>query len=346
MKLTDFNYYLPKHLIAQRPLPYRDQSKLLVMDRKSGQFEDSTFKQLLNYLLPDDTLVLNETKVIPARLFGLTPSGRRIEVLIHSPSVEGLWQALIKPVRKAKDGLELTFSPELFGQLMKDNQKGWWIRFRYSGDFLQILNRSGQMPIPPYIKRKSDEEDNHRYQTIYATKQGAIAAPTAGLHFTQQILDHLKQKGINLAYLTLHVGIATFKPIKTAEIEDHQITREYYSIPQETANIINQTKGRVIAVGTTTVRALESAPLPDQMPEKGERLPLAASLEGWTELFIYPGYRFKVIDGLLTNFHLPCSTLLVLVSAFAGRENIMAAYEYAIKQQYRFYSYGDAMLIL
>lgn len=341
MKLANFDYYIPPHLIAQMPLKNRSQSRLLVLNKDNGEIADKPFGQIIDYFQPEDTLVLNNTRVIPARLFGISHNGEKIEILIHTPSSEsGLWQALIKPAKRVKrDNMEFIFSNELTGKITRDRQGKWQIRFNYQGEFFNILDKIGKIPIPPYIKREVTLEDNERYQTVYASEKGAVAAPTAGLHFTKEMLDAIKQKGVSIVRITLHVGVGTFKPIRVENIEDHQMMPEYYKISQESAQIINQTRGKIIAVGTTTVRALESS-------ARGLSVKEISSSSGWTDIFIYPGYKFKVVDALITNFHLPCSTLLMLVSAFAGKENILTAYQYAIKEQYRFYSYGDAMLIV
>lgn len=345
MKLANFDYYLPPHLIAQMPHKNRSQSRLLVLNRDTGEIEDKPFEQIIDYFQPGDTLVLNDTRVIPARLFGISHDGKKIEILIHTPLSEtGLWKALIKPAKRVKrDNMEFTFSNELTGKITRDEQGKWQIKFNYQGEIFNILDKIGKIPIPPYIKREVTLEDYERYQTVYSSEKGAVAAPTAGLHFTKEILDAIKQKGVSIAKITLHVGVGTFKPVRVKDIEKHQMMPEYYQISQESAQIINQTKGKIIAVGTTSVRALESS--------AKSRIGCLFVREispsnGWTDIFIYPGYKFRVIDALITNFHLPCSTLLMLVSAFAGLENILTAYQHAIKEQYRFYSYGDAMLIV
>jgi S-adenosylmethionine:tRNA ribosyltransferase-isomerase len=364
MKLSDFDYYLPKELIAQQPLPKRDESKLLVLDRKKGKVEDRVFKDIIEYLAPDDTLVLNDTKVFPARLFGVNElKNNQIEILLHkkyhknkalhftnlefleyralklsrySHTQQEIWEVLIKPAKKVKVGTKLQFGDELIGEVVEKKGNRGYIKFEYEGDFFKILEKIGKTPLPPYIKREPNKADIEQYQTIYAKHRGAIAAPTAGLHFTKELLKKISDKGIKLVFITLHVGIGTFSPIRKEHIIEHHMEEEYYEISKESAKIINETKGKVVVVGTTTVRALETA------NTKCKIIPSS----GFTDLFIYPGFEFKVTDALITNFHLPKTTLLILVSAFAGRENILSAYKHAINKKYRFYSYGDAMLII
>lgn len=339
MLVSDFDYYLPEELIAQHPIEPRDHSRLLVLDRTTGALSDQNFYNLPEYLQPGDTLVFNNTKVIPARLMGTkAETGGRIEVFLLNRVAGDEWETLVKPGKRARPGTIIEFSPELKCEVLKTTDFGGRIvRFSYDGIFEEILDRLGEMPLPPYIKARLADKD--RYQTVYARERGSAAAPTAGLHFTPQLLAKLEQQGINLAFITLHVGLGTFRPVSVDNITEHVMHREYYSVSQETAALINQTKQsgrRVIAVGTTAVRTLETATASG----------LVESKSGWTDIFIYPGYKFKIIDALITNFHLPQSTLLMLISALANREQILAAYQHAVAERYRFFSFGDAMLIL
>ncbi|MBM7855120.1 S-adenosylmethionine:tRNA ribosyltransferase-isomerase [Desulfohalotomaculum tongense] len=343
-KTTDYDYHLPEELIAQEPLSKRDRSRLLVLHRESGLIEHRQFNHIGEYLRPGDTLVINDTKVLPARLYGRRKNtGAKIEVLLLEQLEGSRWEVLVKPGRRAKVGDTIVFDDGRRVLMEADiidstDTGGRVLEFTYSGQFLELLDRIGTMPLPPYIKKEL--QDKQRYQTVYAQREGSAAAPTAGLHFTRELLQQLQQQGINVARVLLHVGLGTFRPVKVEDIREHKMHREYYEITPETAGIINKTKergGRVIAVGTTSVRTLETA-----AGEDGEIHPA----KGWTDIFIYPGYKFKCIDGLITNFHLPKSTLLMLVSAFAGREKIMAAYQEAVKKEYRFFSFGDAMLII
>lgn len=368
IKLSDFDYYLPQGLIAQQPLSKRDESRLLVLHRQNGKIEDRTFKDLSEYLTPDDTLVLNDTKVFPARLFGIDElKNKKIEILLIKNMVmpasllaqEQIWEVLIKPAKKVNVGTKLQFGDKLIGELVDKKGCRGYIKFEYDGDFFEVLQEVGKTPLPPYIKREVNESDIKQYQTIYARQQGAIAVPTAGLHFTKELLEKIKNKGVNLAFITLHVGAGTFSPIRKEDIIEHQMDEEYYEVSSEAAEIINQTKGKIIVVGTTTMRTLETIvknPKSEfQNPKSKIRIPNSKiqnpkfsilPSSGWTDLFIYPGFNFKVSDMLITNFHLPKTTLIILVSAFAGREKILSAYQHAINKGYRFYSYGDAMLIV
>ncbi len=339
MKKSDFYFDLPEELIAQTPLEKRDSSRLMVLDRNSGEIEHKHFHDILKLINPGDCLVLNNSRVLPARLIGTRETGGAVEVLLLRDLGDGEWECLTKPGRKTRTGAKLSFGDsalgaEVIGELEDGKRR---VKFSYDGIFLEILEQLGQMPLPPYIHEKLDNPE--RYQTVYSKEVGSAAAPTAGLHFTNELLDKLKKNGINIAYVTLHVGLGTFRPVKAEDLRDHQMHSEYYEIPDETVDIIKRTKksgGRVIAVGTTSCRTIESA--------YGENGELIAN-SGWTDIFIYPGYKFKVLDALITNFHLPESTLIMLVSALAGKENVMNAYNCAIAEKYRFFSFGDAMFI-
>ncbi len=341
MNLHDFYYHLPQDLIAQDPLADRSASRLLLLDRKTGETRHSVFREIVDFLRPVDCLVLNDTKVIPARLIGSKiGTDAKIEVLLLKRREERVWETLVKPGRKARPGAKIRFGEGLLeGEVLDVVEDGnRLIRFSYDGIFEEILDRLGQMPLPPYITHQL--ADKNRYQTVYAKHDGSAAAPTAGLHFTQELLEEIREKGVRIAHVTLHVGLGTFRPVKVEHIEEHHMHSEYYRVEEEEARLVNETKaqgGRVIAVGTTSCRTLESAAGADGILRAGS---------GWTDIFIYPGYEFRVIDGLITNFHLPESTLLMLVSAFAGRESIMAAYEEAVRERYRFFSFGDAMLVV
>ena len=346
MKLSEFYYDLPEELIAQHPMKKRDESRLLVLDKKTGEIEHKQFKNILEYLKPEDCLVLNETRVVPARIFGkregvVTPNGvesSTIEMLLLKDFGENKWEVLVKPGRKCKVGTRICFGKKLVAEVLEILEDGNRIvRLEYNGILNEILDEIGVMPLPPYIHEKL--KDKERYQTVYSRVEGSSAAPTAGLHFTSELLEEIKKIGIRIAKVTLHVGLGTFRPVKEENIEEHKMHSEYFEISEEACQIINETKkngGRVICVGTTSCRTVESAADENGVlkPQKGE-----------TEIFIYPGYRFKVLDCLITNFHLPESTLLMLVSALAGKENIMKAYEIAVKERYRFFSFGDAMFI-
>ena len=346
MKLKDFDYFLPQELIAQQPLKERDHSRLMVLYRKGKRIEHSFFYNIGSYLRSGDLLVANNTRVIPARLFGKKITGGKVEILLLSPIDKTIkkWQCLVRARKRPKDGTIVYFHPSLKGTLYQ-NSSEWIISFEIDQQNIEdIIEKIGHVPLPPYIKRPKDnpqqELDRDRYQTVFSSKKGAVAAPTAGLHFSDSLIESLKSKGIEIVFITLHVGLGTFKPIRTEEIEKHKMHPEYFELPEETAHIINTAKRqgcRIISVGTTTTRVLESQANPD-----GTVKPAT----GYTDLFIYPGFKFKVIDAMITNFHLPKSTLLLLVSAFAGREFIMTAYREAIAKRYRFYSYGDAMLII
>ena len=332
MKTSDFYYDLPKELIAQDPLEDRSSSRLLHLSMKDGSMEHRHFTDILDYLKKGDCLVINDTRVIPARLYGhKEETGALIEILLLKRRENDIWECLVKPGKKARPGAKITFGDGI----LKGNRL---IQFHYDGIFEEILDQLGEMPLPPYITHKL--KDKNRYQTVYAKNDGSAAAPTAGLHFTKELLEQVKAKGVNIAHVTLHVGLGTFRPVKVDDVEQHHMHSEFYMVEEDQAKLINDTKkqgGRVISVGTTSCRTLESA-----TDENG----ILRAGSGWTEIFIYPGYRFKMIDGLITNFHLPESTLMMLVSALAGKEHIMAAYEEAVRQKYRFFSFGDAMLIL
>ncbi len=341
MKTSDFYYDLPQELIAQDPLEDRSASRLLHLDPVTGEIEHRTFKDVVQYLNPGDCLVINDTRVIPARLYG-TKEGTEagIEILLLKRKPDDVWETLVKPGKKAKIGTRISFGDGiLMGEVIDIVEEGnRLIRFTYDGIFEEILDRLGEMPLPPYITHKL--KDKERYQTVYAKHEGFAAAPTAGLHFTESLLEEIEKKGVHIAHVTLHVGLGTFRPVKVEDVTQHHMHSEFYVVEEEQAKLINDAKKRgnkVISVGTTSRRTLESA--------AGEDGILRAQ-SGWTDIFIYPGYQFKVIDGLITNFHLPESTLLMLVSALAGKEHIMAAYEEAVKEKYRFFSFGDAMLVV
>ncbi len=340
MDVKDFYYDLPEELIAQDPLEDRSSSRLMVLDKNTGAIQHRIFKDILDYLNPGDCLVLNNTKVIPARLFGVKEGTEaKIEILLLKRRENDIWETLVKPGKKAKPGTKISFGNGLLvGEVIDVVEDGnRLIQFTYEGIFEEILDQLGQMPLPPYITHQL--ADKNRYQTVYAKYDGSAAAPTAGLHFTKELLAAVKEKGVDIAEVTLHVGLGTFRPVKVDNILDHHMHSEFYMISQEAADKINHAKEsghRVIAVGTTSTRTMESA-----ADENGK----LHECSGWTEIFIYPGYQFKVIDALITNFHLPESTLVMLVSALAGREHILAAYEEAVKERYRFFSFGDAMFI-
>ncbi|MDR1067226.1 MAG: tRNA preQ1(34) S-adenosylmethionine ribosyltransferase-isomerase QueA [Clostridiales bacterium] len=337
MKKSDFHFELPKELIAQTPTPERDASRLLVLDKARNETYHTTFSNIVEYIKPGDCLIINDTKVIPARLLGKSAkTGANVEIFLLKQLKDDIWETLVKPGKRLKQGDSAVFGDILTARAESVTEDGKRVvRFFYQGIFEAILDKLGEMPLPPYIKRKL--EDKSRYQTVYAKNAGSVAAPTAGFHFTRKILDDIRQKGANIAEITLHVGLGTFRPVKTENIFDHHMHEEWYEISRLNADIINGRSGRAIAVGTTSCRAIESA-----ADELGRVRPGV----GTTDIFIYPGYEFKITDGLTTNFHLPESTLIMLVSAFAGRENALSAYEDAIKRRYRFFSFGDAMLIL
>ena len=340
MNVKDFYFDLPQELIAQDPLEDRSSSRLLVLDRKTGEMEHRVFRDITEYLRPGDCLVVNNTKVIPARLLGVKEdTGAGIEILLLKRKADNVWETLVKPGKKARPGARIVFGDGILkGEVLEVVDEGnRLIRFEYDGIFEEILDRLGQMPLPPYITHQL--KDKNRYQTVYAEHDGSAAAPTAGLHFTPELLEEIQAKGVRLAHVTLHVGLGTFRPVKVEDVSQHHMHSEYYVVEEEQARLINDTRasgGRVICVGTTSCRTLESAADEDGILRAGS---------GWTDIFIYPGYRFKIMDALITNFHLPESTLLMLVSAFADKEKIMKAYEEAVRQRYRFFSFGDAMFI-
>ena len=340
MRTSDFYYELPQELIAQDPLEDRSSSRLMHLSMADGSIEHRHFRDILDYLNEGDTLVINDTKVIPARLYGhKEETGAVIEILLLKRRENDIWECLVKPGKKARPGAKITFGDGILeGEIIDVVDEGnRLIQFHYEGIFEEILDQLGEMPLPPYITHKL--KDKNRYQTVYAKNEGSAAAPTAGLHFTKELLEQVKAKGVNIAHVTLHVGLGTFRPVKVDDVEQHHMHSEYYVVEEDQAKLINDTKkngGRVIAVGTTSCRTLESATGEDGVLKAGS---------SWTEIFIYPGYHFKMIDSLITNFHLPESTLMMLVSALAGKEKIMHAYEEAVKERYRFFSFGDAMLI-
>ncbi|MBQ1351547.1 MAG: tRNA preQ1(34) S-adenosylmethionine ribosyltransferase-isomerase QueA [Oscillospiraceae bacterium] len=341
MKTKDFYYELPQELIAQTPIPQRDSSRLMYLQKQTGTWSHLHFYDLPSLLQPGDCLVLNDSKVLPARLLGYRmPSGGAVELVLLKDKGDDIWECLARPGRRLQPGAKVQFGNGLLrGEIVEKSEGGTrLVRFSYEGIFLELLEQLGKMPLPPYIT--TELKDGNRYQTVYSKELGSAAAPTAGLHFTEELLKKLEQMGVSLAYITLHVGLGTFRPVKADKIEDHEMHAEFCRIPKETADCINETKkrgGRVICVGTTSCRTLESFSKADGTVEE---------TAGWTDIFIYPGYRFKVLDGLITNFHLPESTLLMLVSAVAGREQIMNAYAEAVKEKYRFFSFGDAMILL
>lgn len=358
MDVKEFYYELPRELIAQDPLEDRSGSRLLVLNRQTGELEHKHFSEILDYLTPQDCLVINNTRVIPARLFGEKEGTQaKIELLLLKRRENDVWETLVKPGKKAKPGTRILFGGGLLkGEILDVVEDGnRLIQFTYEGIFEEILDELGQMPLPPYITHQL--EDKERYQTVYAKYDGSAAAPTAGLHFTKELLDDIRARGIPIAEVTLHVGLGTFRPVKVEKIQEHHMHSEYFELNEEAAGIINDTKrkgGRVFCVGTTSCRTLESAakmrmekgfPMGDAQA-KGARRTWVEPCSGWTDIFIYPGYQFQVLDALITNFHLPESTLVMLVSALAGRENILHAYGEAVRDRYRFFSFGDAMLII
>lgn len=339
LKTSDFNFELPEELIAQTPLAQRDSSRLLTLNKVTGQIAHHHFYDIVDMLRPGDCLVMNNSRVLPARLIGHRETGGACEVLLLIDRGENTWECLVRPGRKLKPGAKVIFGEgELTGEVVAEVEGGnRLVRFSYEGIFLEVLERLGRMPLPPYIKAELQESE--RYQTVYSKVTGSAAAPTAGLHFTPELMAKLEAKGVKLCYVTLHVGLGTFRPVKVENVLEHEMHSEYCVIPQETADTINETKrngGRVICVGTTSCRTIESWAREDGT---------MTACGGWTNIFIYPGYRFKVLDALITNFHLPESTLIMLVSALAGRDNVLAAYEEAVKERYRFFSFGDAMFI-
>ena len=340
MRVSDFDYQLPQELIAQHPLPDRDQSRLLVLDRQQQGLTHTNFLQLPRFLSAGDLLVINDTRVLPARLLGRKATGGQVEILLLTPEGNGRWSCLAKPARRLKPGAELFFGRELTAAVLSVGNQGLCrlVFSRQGKEFLETIEQLGEMPLPPYIR--ASLEDAERYQTVYSSCPGAVAAPTAGLHFTPSLLEEIKSQGVNVAQLTLHIGLDTFRPVAVENVQEHKMHSEFYQLSEQTAREINATKkrgGRVVAVGTTVVRVLETMTVENGVISAGN---------GWTDIFIYPGYRFKCVDGLVTNFHLPRSTLLMLVSAFAGREKILNAYQEAADLKYRFYSFGDAMLIV
>ena len=340
MKTADFDYDLPQELIAQDPLEQRDSSRLLILDKETGERTHKIFHDIIDYFHEGDCLVINNTKVIPARLIGEREgTGGKVEVLLLKRRSDNVWETLVKPGKKARPGMRLSFGGGLLHAEVQEvvDEGNRLIRFEYEGIFEEILDQLGQMPLPPYITHQL--KDKNRYQTVYAKYEGSAAAPTAGLHFTEELLEQIQAKGVKIARVTLHVGLGTFRPVKVEDVTEHHMHTEFYHVSEEAADIINETKkqgGRVICVGTTSCRTIESA-----ADDQG----IVHATEGDTDIFIYPGYQFKVLDCLITNFHLPESTLLMLVSALAGKENIMAAYREAVEMRYRFFSFGDAMFI-
>lgn len=339
MKRSDFYYDLPERLIAQHPLEQRDSSRLMVLNKTTGELEHKHFHDLIDMLGENDCLILNDTRVLPARIYGTKQqTGAVVEFLLLKQLNANEWECIVKPGKKAREGAVFDFNGLLTGEIIKVLDTGnRIISFTYEGNFYNLLEQIGSMPIPPYIKEKL--KDNERYQTVYSKHPGSAAAPTAGLHFTKEMLQTLKEKGVKIGYVTLHVGLGTFRPVKAENIEEHTMHSEHYQIPKETADLINTVKqngGRIIAVGTTSCRTLETA-----ADDNGR----VSECEGDSKIFIYPGYKFKCIDALITNFHLPESTLIMLVSALAGREHVLSAYETAVKEEYRFFSFGDAMFI-
>ncbi|WP_442603504.1 tRNA preQ1(34) S-adenosylmethionine ribosyltransferase-isomerase QueA [Paenibacillus sp. KN14-4R] len=357
MDVEAFDYILPEELIAQTPLADRTSSRLMTLNKQSGEIRHQHFADLIHDMKAGDLLVMNDTRVIPARLFGVKKdTGAKVEVLLLKSLGEDRWEALVKPGKRIRSGATLVFDSKLSAIVEESGEMGSRIlKFEYEGIFNEILDELGHMPLPPYIKERLDEKD--RYQTVYAKHEGSAAAPTAGLHFTNEFLKAVKDKGIQIAYITLHVGLGTFRPVSVDRIEDHAMHAEYFDVPEETAAAINETKkrgSRVIAVGTTSSRTLETAArVSAAKQEQADGVKQSSSSEfqpitscqGWTDIFIYPGYQFQVVDALITNFHLPKSTLLMLISAMAGRDNILRAYEEAVKERYRFFSFGDAMFI-
>jgi len=337
----DFDFDLPEELIAQTPLEDRTSSRLLVLDSKTGKLQDKHFYDIIDELNPGDALVMNDTRVLPARLYGeKEETGAHLEVLLLNNTEGDVWETLVKPAKRAKVGTQITFGDGRIKAVVEEelDHGGRMIRFSYEGIFLENLEALGEMPLPPYIKEKLD--DPERYQTVYAKENGSAAAPTAGLHFTQELLDKIQQKGIELVYLTLHVGLGTFRPVSVENIEDHDMHSEFYRLTDDAAERLNQVKaqgGKIVAVGTTSIRTLETIGTKFNGKIKAD--------SGWTDIFITPGYQFKVVDAFSTNFHLPKSTLVMMVSAFAGRDNILNAYQHAIEERYRFFSFGDAMFI-
>ncbi|WP_423407520.1 tRNA preQ1(34) S-adenosylmethionine ribosyltransferase-isomerase QueA [Heyndrickxia sp. MSNUG] len=342
MKVDLFDFHLPEELIAQTPLEQRTESRLMVLDKESGNIEHDKFKNIKEYLQPGDCLVLNDTKVLPARLFGLKEdTGAKIEVLLLKQVEGDEWETLIKPAKRVKEGTKIVFGDGILTAVCTGEAEhgGRKLKFSYEGIFYEVLEELGEMPLPPYIKEQLEDKD--RYQTVYARERGSAAAPTAGLHFTEELLEELKEMGVHIAFITLHVGLGTFRPVSVDSIEEHDMHSEFYQVTEGTALLLNTVRengGRIITVGTTSTRTLETIATAND----GKFI----SESGWTNIFIYPGYEFKAIDGMITNFHLPKSTLIMLVSALAGRDHVLNAYNKAVEERYRFFSFGDAMLIL
>jgi len=341
MKVDLFDFELPEELIAQTPLEDREASRLMIVDRKTGDITHAHFRAVIDYLHEGDCLVLNDTRVLPARLYGIkVETGAKVEILLLKQQEDDRWETLVKPAKRVKEGTELSFGDGRLKAVCTgvSDHGGRILEFQYEGIFFEVLDSLGEMPLPPYIKEQLDDKD--RYQTVFAKERGSAAAPTAGLHFTEQLLNDLKDKGVHIAFITLHVGLGTFRPMSVENIDEHEMHSEFYQMTEGTARLLNQVKedgGRIISVGTTSTRTLETI-----VQAHGS----FTESSGWTNIFIYPGYEFKAIDGLITNFHLPKSTLIMLVSALAGRENILTAYQEAVAERYRFFSFGDAMLII
>ncbi|MDQ0807323.1 tRNA preQ1(34) S-adenosylmethionine ribosyltransferase-isomerase QueA [Priestia megaterium] len=342
MKVDLFDFHLPEELIAQTPLEQRDASRLMVLNKETGSVKHHMFHDLLDYVQEGDCLVLNDTRVLPARLFGTKEdTGANIEVLLLKQTQGDTWETLVKPAKRVKEGTVILFGDGRLTAVCKEtsDQGGRLLEFNYEGIFYEVLEQLGEMPLPPYIKERLDDQE--RYQTVFAREQGSAAAPTAGLHFTEEMLEQLKEKGVHIAFLTLHVGLGTFRPVSVDDLEEHDMHSEFYQVSEGTAALLNSVRekgGRIISVGTTSTRTLETIAT--------EHNGKFVASSGWTNIFIFPGYEFKAIDGMITNFHLPKSTLIMLVSALAGRENVISAYEQAVVEKYRFFSFGDAMLIL
>lgn len=342
LKVDLFDFHLPEELIAQTPLQDRTSSRLMVLNKETGQIEHEIFKNVKNYLRAGDCIVLNDTRVLPARLFGeKEDTGAKIEVLLLKQVEGDTWETLVKPAKRIKEGSVITFGNGLLSAICVGEKEhgGRLLKFRYEGIFYEVLEDLGEMPLPPYIKEQLEDKD--RYQTVYAKERGSAAAPTAGLHFTEALLEELKEMGVHIAFITLHVGLGTFRPVSVDDIDEHEMHAEFYQVSEETASLLNEIRangGRIVTVGTTSTRTLET------IASAHDGKFVAAS--GWTSIFIYPGYEFKAIDGMITNFHLPKSTLIMLVSALAGREHVLNAYNTAVEEKYRFFSFGDAMLII
>ncbi|MBE5100592.1 MULTISPECIES: tRNA preQ1(34) S-adenosylmethionine ribosyltransferase-isomerase QueA [Priestia] len=342
MKVDLFDFHLPEELIAQTPLEQRDASRLMVLNKETGSVKHHMFHDLLDYVQEGDCLVLNDTRVLPARLFGTKEdTGANIEVLLLKQTQGDTWETLVKPAKRVKEGTVISFGDGRLTAVCKEtsDQGGRLLEFNYEGIFYEVLEQLGEMPLPPYIKERLDDQE--RYQTVFAREQGSAAAPTAGLHFTEEMLEQLKTKGVHIAFLTLHVGLGTFRPVSVDDLEEHDMHSEFYQVSEGTAALLNSVRekgGRIISVGTTSTRTLETIAT--------EHNGKFVASSGWTNIFIFPGYEFKAIDGMITNFHLPKSTLIMLVSALAGRENVISAYEQAVAEKYRFFSFGDAMLIV